>query len=98
MAAFALAELEFVGALRCAVAEPLEQLLEGRRDHEDEERLGHLVLDDPGALDIDLQDHVTAGLERLRTWSRGEPYQLPWTSFASRKPPLRAHAAGTRHG
>ena len=21
-----------------------------------------------------------------RTWSRGEPYQLPWTSFASRKP------------
>ena len=25
-----------------------------------------------------------------RTWSRGEPYQLPWTSFASRKPRARA--------
>ena len=26
-----------------------------------------------------------------RTWSRGEPYQLPWTSFASRKPRVVAH-------
>ena len=25
-----------------------------------------------------------------RTWSRGEPYQLPWTSFASRKPAFGA--------
>ena len=25
-----------------------------------------------------------------RTWSRGDPYQLPWTSLASRKPARRA--------
>ena len=61
----ALAELELVGRLGRPRPEPREQGLERRRDDEDEERLGDLLLDDLGALDVDLEDDVaTAGQRR----------------------------------
>ena len=61
----ALAELELVGGLGRAAAQALEQVLERRRDDEDEQRVGDLLLDDLGALDVDLEDHVAAGQERV---------------------------------
>ena len=61
-----LAELELVGGLGRPRPEPLEQRLHRRRDDEDQERLGDLLLDDLGALDVDLEDHVLAGGERRR--------------------------------
>ena len=77
-----------------AAAQALEEVLERRRDEEDEERAGDLLLDDLGALDVDLEDHVAAGRRAPRgPRSRGVPYQLPWTSFASRNSPASRCAA-----
>ena len=61
----ALAELELVGGLGRPAAQPLEEVLERRRDEEDQQRAGDLLLDDLGALDVDLEDHVAARRERL---------------------------------
>src|SRR4029078_1227245 len=60
----ALADLQLLGGLGGACAQPLGELPPRRRDDEDQERLGHLLLDDLRALDVDLQDHVAAGDER----------------------------------
>src|SRR5438093_3674555 len=59
-----LADVELVGGLRRARLEPREQVLQRRRDQEHEERLGDLLLDHRGALDVDLEDRVPAGGER----------------------------------
>jgi hypothetical protein len=55
-----LADLELLGRLGGASSEPLEQLLERRWDHEDQQRLRDLLLDDLRALDVDLEDDVPA--------------------------------------
>src|SRR6266550_6884615 len=60
----ALADVELVGGLGRARLEPREQVLQRRRDEEHQERLGNLLLDHRGALDVDLQDRVAAGGER----------------------------------
>src|SRR4051794_26802468 len=61
----ALPELELVGGFRRPRPQALEQGLERGRDDEHEQRLGHPLLDDLRALDVDLQDDVVAGGERL---------------------------------
>ena len=60
-----LAQLQLVGGLGRARAQSFEERFERRRDHEDEERLGHLLLHDLGALDVDHEDRVAAGRERI---------------------------------
>ena len=60
-----LAELELVGGLGRPAAQPLEEVLERRRDEEDQERARDLLLDDLGALDVDLEDGVAARGERV---------------------------------
>ena len=61
----ALAQFELVDGLGRARLQPGEQGLHRWRDHEDQERVGDPFLDLLGALDIDLEDDVVPGRERL---------------------------------
>src|SRR4029077_16423825 len=54
----ALAQLELVGGLRGTASKALEEVLERRRDDEDEQRPRDLLLDHLCALDVDLEDDV----------------------------------------
>ena len=95
-----LADLEFVRGLGRPAAQALEQVLERRRDEEDEQGARYLALDDLRPLDVDLEDaRPRPDMSASLTWLRGVPYQLPWTSLASRKPPAArssAKASGVR--
>jgi len=53
-----LADVELVGGFCGPGLEAPEEILERRRDEEDQEGLGDLLLHDRGALDVDLEDHV----------------------------------------
>jgi len=59
-----LAQLELVGRFGRPRAKSLEQGSQGRWDHEDQERLADLFLDDLGSLDVDLEDRILAGGQR----------------------------------
>ena len=61
----ALAELELVGRLGRATLEALEERFEAWWHDEDEERLGHPLLDRLRTLHVDLEDHVVAGRKRV---------------------------------
>ena len=66
-----LAKLELVGGLRRSTSQTLEEILQRRRDEEDQECAGDLALDDLGALDVDLEDDVATRLERLADLAAG---------------------------
>ena len=59
----ALADLELIGGLGRPRTEAPEERLERRRDQEDEQGVRGSGLDRGSTLDIDLEDHVAAGLE-----------------------------------
>jgi hypothetical protein len=76
-------------------------VLERRRDRGRSGAPRDLLLDDLGALDVDLEDRRRGRASASRTWSRGEPYQLPWTSFASRnsrRPRCARNSSRSRSG
>ena len=90
-----LAQLELVGGLGGAAPQALEEVLERRRDRKISSASGTCSLTTWAPWTSILRITSRPAARASRTWSRGVPYQLPWTSFASRKPPAARCAAGT---
>src|SRR5262245_11913494 len=89
----ALPDVQLVRGLGGARPQALEQVLEGRRNEEDEERLRHLLLDHGRALDVDLQDRVASRRERLADLVARRPvpvavHEVRLEEAAGHPPPL----------